>query len=60
VRAYSWEQLWEDYRLSAVMGVYVATEWCRGGLNRETMEYWLPMLRRSMTAFDDLECGALW
>ncbi len=59
-RDYGWEQLYNDYRLSAVICVYVATEWCRGGLNRETMPYWLPMLRRAMTAFDDLQCGKLW
>jgi hypothetical protein len=60
VRDYSWDQLWDDYRLSAVMSVYVATEWCRGGLNRETQQYWLPMLQRSMTGFDDLDCALLW
>lgn len=60
VSGYTWEQLWEDYRLSAVMGVYVATEWCRGGLNRKTLPMWMPMLQRSMTAFDDLECSNLW
>jgi len=60
VRGYSWEQLWYDYRLSAVMSVYVATEWCRGGLNRETLPLWLPMLQKSMIAFDNLDCGSLW
>lgn len=60
VQDYSWEQLFEDYRLSAVMSVYVATEWCRGGLNRDTQQFWMPLLQRSMTALDDLECSKLW
>ncbi|MBL8163064.1 MAG: phosphotransferase [Anaerolineae bacterium] len=60
IRGYSWEQLWQDYRLCAPMAVYVATEWCRGGLNRDTMDSWLPMLQRAMTAVDDLRCAELW
>lgn len=60
VDGYAWDRLLYDYRLSAVMGVYVATEWCRGGLNDHTREFWLPMLQRSMTAFDDLMCAELW
>ncbi len=30
---YSWERLFDDYRLSAAMGIYIATEWRRGGVN---------------------------
>jgi hypothetical protein len=60
VRGYAWEQLWNDYRLVAPMAVYVATEWCRGALNRETMPFWMPMLQRAMTAYGDLDCGKLW
>jgi hypothetical protein len=60
VTNYSWERLWHDYRLSAVMGIYVATEWCRGGLNTETMPLWMLFLQNSLTAFDDLECSKLW
>lgn len=57
VTGYSFERLWEDYRLCAVINVYVAVEWCRGGLNEETRHIWLPMLQNVMTAFDDLGCG---
>jgi hypothetical protein len=60
VLGYSWEQLFRDYRLSAAMGVYVATEWCRGGVNAEWTPIWLPKLQKSMTACDDLDCRALW
>jgi len=42
-----------------VISVYVATEWCRGRLNPETMPIWLPMLQKSMTAFDDLACAQI-
>lgn len=60
VQGYSWDRLWDDYRLSAAMGVYVATEWCRGGVNERWTEVWLTMLQRSLTAIDDLDCSQLW
>jgi hypothetical protein len=60
VRDYSWEQLYDDYRLSAAMGVYIATEYCRGGVNERWVPVWLPMLQRSLTACDDLHCSELW
>lgn len=56
----TWEQLWEDYRPCVPMGVYVATEWCRGGINAEWTEVWLTFLQRSLTACDDLACSELW
>ena len=57
---YSWAQLLDDYRLSAAMGVYVATEWCRAGLDEEWTHVWLPMLQKTLTACDDLNCRELW
>ncbi len=60
VSDYSWEQLFEDYRLMAAMIVYIPIEWCRGQFNPETMPAWMPMLQHAMTAFDDLDCAALW
>jgi len=60
VRGYRWEQLFDDYRLCAAMGVYIATEYCRGGVNDEWTWVWLPMLRRALTACDDLNCAELW
>jgi hypothetical protein len=59
VADYSFDQLWADYRLCAVISVYVATEWCRGGLNEGAKHIWLPMLQKAMTAFDDLDCEQL-
>lgn len=57
---YSWQQLLDDYRLCAAMGVYVAVEYCRGGVNERWVHIWLPKLRRSLAACDDLDCRALW
>ena len=57
---YSWQQLYDDYRLCVTMAVYIATEYCRGGVNERWVPIWLPMLQRSLTAMDDLECSALW
>ena len=60
VEAYSWERLYDDYRLSVAICVYVAIEWCRGGINHEWTHIWLPKLQRSLTACDDLNCRELW
>ena len=60
VNGYTWEQLFDDYRLCVPMGVYVATEWCRGGINEEWAWVWLTFLQRSLTACDDLDCSQLW
>ena len=60
VRGYSWDRLYDDYRLCAAMCVYVATEWCRGGVDEQWTSIWLPMLQKSMTACDDLKCNQLW
>ena len=56
---YSWEQLLEDYSLTAAMGVYIATEYCRSGINRR-IAVWLLMLKRSLAACDDWDCSELW
>lgn len=60
VSDYSWDQLVLDYRLTLGMNIYVATEWCRGQFNADTMPIWMPMLQKAMTAYDDLECEKLW
>lgn len=59
VADYSWAQLWNDYRLCAVMGIYVASEWCRTELRMDTHPYWMPMLQRTLVALDDLRCMEL-
>ncbi len=60
VIGYPWERLFDDYRLSVAMGVYVATEYCRSGANERLMPYWMPKLKRALTACDDLDCSELW
>ena len=60
VSNYSWERLYDDYRLCVAMGVYIATEYCRGGINERWTHVWLPMLHRALTAVDDLDCQTLW
>jgi hypothetical protein len=60
VQDYSWERLFDDYRLSVAMGVYIATEYCRGSINERWIATWLPYLQRSLTACDDLDCSELW
>lgn len=57
VEHYSWEQLCDDYRLCAAMGIYIATEYCRGPGGARRVDVWLPMLQRSLTACEDWECG---
>ena len=59
VADYSLQKLTEDYRLSILTCLCVAAEWCRGGPNADTKRIWMPMLQRTMTAFDDLDCQAL-
>ena len=60
VENYVWEQLFDDYRLCAAMGVYIATEYCRSAVGARLVTIWLPMLKRALIACDDLECDALW
>lgn len=56
----SWERLYDDYRLAAAMCVYVATEYCRGGIPERWWRFGPIMLRRALTACDDLRCAELW
>jgi len=61
VRGYGWDQLWADYRLSAVQAAYVAVEWGVLEADHERMRWlWSAELRRAMQAIADLECRALW
>ena len=59
VTDYSWERLVEDYRLTAAMTVYVATEYCRDGIADRWWSFGPAMLRRVLTVCDDLHCAAL-
>jgi hypothetical protein len=60
VNGYSWEQLYDDYKLCVAMCVYVAAEYFRGGVNSPWVSTWLLMLCRALTACDDLNCNEHW
>ncbi len=60
VNGYSWERLYDDYRLCAAMGVYVAAEYFSADVVEKWISTTLLMLRRSLTACDDLRCSELW
>jgi thiamine kinase-like enzyme len=61
VTGYPWDRLVADYRLCAVQSIYVAVSWCILEDDRTTMRWvWLPQLKRSLAAFADLRCDALW
>jgi thiamine kinase-like enzyme len=58
---YSWEQLVQDYKLTAVQSIYVAVAWCADQQERTTMRWvWQPQLQKALTAFNDLNCATLW
>lgn len=59
VTKYSWRELNDDYRLSILSCVAVATEWCRGRPNANKKHIWMPMLRKALVAVDDLHCRDL-
>jgi Ser/Thr protein kinase RdoA (MazF antagonist) len=54
---YSWELLWDDYRLTAVQSLQGTVEWCVLEEDREGMRWvWEPKLQRAMAAYFDLNC----
>lgn len=56
VADYSWEQLWIDYKLSAMQGFYVAASWCIDPEERTRMRWlWRRELERAVLAFQDLQ-----
>lgn len=60
VTNYSWDQLMIDYRLCVPMGIYVAAESFSSDVKERWISTTLLMLRRSLTACDDLKCNELW
>lgn len=60
VSDYSFEALWQDYRLCAVQSLYVAANWCSNPTDVVKMRWvWLPKLKRAMAAYWDLGCDEL-
>ncbi|MCU0493563.1 MAG: aminoglycoside phosphotransferase family protein, partial [Chloroflexaceae bacterium] len=57
VSGYSWEQLWNDYRLTAGQSIYVAVAWGVSADDLANMRWvWWPQLQKAMAAFFDLRC----
>lgn len=57
---YSWEQLWNDYRLTAIQSLYVAVEWCVLPEDRTNVRWvWFPQLQKALAAYEDLACRRL-
>ena len=55
VTGYSWEQLWDDYRLSIALTVVVAVEYMRDGGDPDWNGFRAGLVQRTLTASDDLE-----
>jgi hypothetical protein len=60
VPGYAWQQLYDDYRLSVAMMVVVAVEYLRGGGDPRWRDFQWGIVRRTLTACDDLNCADLW
>lgn len=59
VNGYTWEQLFEDYRLCVALTVPIAVEYMRDGGDPDWNWFRLGLVQRTLTAFDDLHCGEL-
>jgi len=55
VADYSWEALWYDYRLSAILSLYIPV--LRS--NPRLAWNWYPQFEKATSAFDDLDCAEL-
>jgi hypothetical protein len=61
VAGYDWSQLLNDYKLSAVQSIYVATERCVLEHERTGLRWvWWPQLQKALAAYFDLDCAGLW
>ncbi len=56
---YTWEQLYDDYRLSVAIMVPVAVEYMRDGGDPDWNEFRYGLIQRTLTACDDLACQQL-
>ena len=59
VTAYSWKQLYEDYRLSVALTVPCAVEYMSDGGDPDWNEFRYGLVSRALTAVDDLDCMQL-
>lgn len=56
VQGYSWDRLYDDYRLCVALTVPVAVEYMRGGGDPDWNEFRYGLVQRTLTACDDLAC----
>lgn len=59
IKDYSWEQLYDDYRLNVLLTVPIAVEYMRDGGDPDWNNFRYGLLSRSLTACDDLDCVQL-
>ncbi|MAU02186.1 MAG: hypothetical protein CL608_34040 [Anaerolineaceae bacterium] len=59
VHGYSWEQMFDDYRLCVALMVPAAVEYMRDGGDPDWNEFRLGLVSRTLTACDDLNCEQL-
>ncbi len=57
---YSWQMLWDDYRLAAMQSFYVVWDWNIDPAEQKDMEWvWWPQLQKTLAAYKDLNCAEL-
>ncbi len=59
VQGYTWQQLYNDYRLSVALMVPIAVEYMRNGDDPDWNDYRYGLVQRTLTACDDLDCQQL-
>lgn len=59
ITGYSWQQLYDDYRLFVTLTVPIAVEYMRDGGDPDWNWFRFGLIERTLTAFDDLECAEL-
>jgi hypothetical protein len=59
VQGYTWEQLFDDYRLCVALMVPVAVEYMRDGGDPAWNDFRFGLVSRTLTACDDLRCEQL-
>lgn len=60
IRDYTFDQLWNDYRLCAMQSLYVPASWCVNPIERKEFKWlWGSQLQKTMVACVDLKCSEL-
>lgn len=60
VRDYTFDRLWDDYRLCAMQSLYTPAAWCVNPIElKEAKGLWWSQLQKTMAACVDLKCAEL-